>query len=86
MGYQRTISDGLPEVPCGSNTTCADFSVRVLVDMAAIVVIVVKQVNEPKAVHGRAFALPLHRLFHSSSPVTSSLAFTQHKLARLAPV
>ena len=83
MGYERTICDGMPEVPCGSNTTDA-FSARVLVDMAAIVVIVVKQVNDAKSVHGRAFTLPLHSLFHSSSPATSSLAFTQNKIAGLA--
>jgi hypothetical protein len=86
MGYQRTICDGLPKVPCGSNTTCAAFSVRVLVGMAAIVVIVVKQVNGAKSVHGRAFTRPLHRFLHSWSPVTSNLALNQNRVARLAPV
>jgi hypothetical protein len=50
MGFQRTICDGLPEVPCGSHTTCAAFSLRVLADMAAIVAIVVEQVNDAELV------------------------------------
>jgi hypothetical protein len=53
IGYQQTICDGLSEVPCGSNTTCAAFSVRVLVDMAAIVAIVLEQVNDSKSVQNR---------------------------------
>lgn len=63
MGHQQTIYDGLSEVPCGSNTTCAAFSVRVLVDMAAIVAIVVEQVNDSKSVQNPVFAPPLHPFF-----------------------
>ena len=48
--------------------------------MAAIVAIVVEQVNDSKFVHMRAFTPPFHHFFNSWSLAISSLAFTQANL------
>jgi hypothetical protein len=58
----------------------------VLVDMAAIVTIVVEQVNDAKSVQIQIFALPFHLFFTVHRLHPAAWLFTQNKLARLAPV